>query len=148
MSEEVSPESNVKLILRYLILMETILGSIIVLILVLWGGILLLNIQPLANNIDNQIQRILRNPIYEIISFFGVSSFIIGGIMCFFGSLSATQSPAQGISPAAYARLKSGEIDRLQKARLSWITHNFSLLILGICFIVQAFVLIIVSMYI
>ncbi|MFX0185866.1 MAG: hypothetical protein ACFE95_22510 [Candidatus Hodarchaeota archaeon] len=148
MSEEISPESNVKSILRYLILMETILGVIIVLILVLWGCIILLNIQPMANDIENQIQRILRNPLYEISSFLGVSSLIIGGLMCFFGSLSATQSPVQGISPVAYARLKPGEINRLQRARLSWITQNFSLLILGICFIIQAFILIIVSMYI
>lgn len=145
MSKKFSQESDLIFIIRHIILMEAILGGITILLAIVGGIFLLLDVQPLATEIDSQIQIVLQNPVYGIISSLAVISLGIGGILCFFGLLSIFSSSTEGLSAESYSGLRPDEVNRLQRARLSWMARNVSSIVLGICFIVQSVLLFVMS---
>lgn len=131
-------------LIEYILLIEGILAGVFVLLMLLAIIVVVFNMQPYATDIRNLFQVIMQNPFDELLYLFGGLSLILGGLLSVIGGLSAYQSPTQGISPIAYSALKSREIKQLQQARLSWISHNFGLLLLGIGFIIQGVVFILI----
>jgi len=126
--------------------MEAILGGITILIAIVGGILLLLDVQPFATEIDTQIQIILQNPVYGIISSMGVISLSIGSVLCFFGFLSIyLSSHSVGSSAASYAMVRPDGVRRLLRVQSTWIAQNVSSIVLGICYIVQGILLFIIS---
>lgn len=147
MTSEIQNKSNTRYILRHIILMETILGGVTLLLAFLNAIVLIFNIEPLTLDITRQIQAIRQNPLKQVLESGGIISLLIGAIICFVGGLSSTQSPSQGLSAMTYSGMKASELNRLQQARILWISKNFSLLALGMSFLVQGVIFFIISIY-
>lgn len=148
MTEEnrVLNDSKFLVFLKIALLGESLVCSILLIFSLISIILIFLQIEPISTDLLSLFIPPDSTPIETILSFLGIISLTLGGIIAGLGGiivgLAAGQSSMHGMEVVPYSGLHLDEIQRLHKAKVNWLFKNADLMLLGVFLFFQGLLLI------